>query len=270
MKLLNPFFSFYINASIHVALAVYALMRITEIYFELTTHKTLNNAVFFGSIVAYNFVKYAGVAKLHHRSLTTSLRFIQLFSGCCFLIALYYFVQLNMQTILVFIPFGIVTFFYAAPLLFRKENLRNIGGLKTLIIALVWAGVTVVIPIFSAQNNIDSTTLLVFVQRFLLVIVLMIPFDIRDVNYDHLALKTLPQRFGLKKVKRIALLLLMLVLFIEMQLGFSKQFIQPFFLICLLLLVLVFLAQKQQSKYYSAFWVESIPIFWWLLLLISK
>jgi len=39
--------------------------------------------LFFGGVSGYNFVKYAEVAGLHHRSLTKSLRKIQIFSFIC-------------------------------------------------------------------------------------------------------------------------------------------------------------------------------------------
>ena len=68
MKVLKTVFDFYINASIHVALAVYAFVRITEFYFNLTYHQNLDFFIFFATITGYNFVKFAGVAKLHHKN----------------------------------------------------------------------------------------------------------------------------------------------------------------------------------------------------------
>ena len=73
MKFLQKIFDFYINASIHVALAAVAFVKITEIYFDLPSNFYFDLFVLFGTITGYNFVKFAGVAKLHHRSLTDSL-----------------------------------------------------------------------------------------------------------------------------------------------------------------------------------------------------
>ena len=80
MKFFKLFFNFYINASIHVAIAVYTFVRVTEQYFELDYQEYFNYFIFFATITGYNFVKYAGVAKLHHRSLTEDLKIIQIFS----------------------------------------------------------------------------------------------------------------------------------------------------------------------------------------------
>ena len=83
MRFLKLVVYFYLNASIHVAFSVFAFLRITEIYFELPYNVNLNWFIFFGTITGYNFVKYAGVAKLHHTSLTRNLRIIQIFSFVC-------------------------------------------------------------------------------------------------------------------------------------------------------------------------------------------
>ena len=74
MKILKNSLDFYINASIHVGLAVYAFVRITEIYFKLPYNKNVDYFIFYGTITGYNFVKYADVAKLHHKRLTKNLK----------------------------------------------------------------------------------------------------------------------------------------------------------------------------------------------------
>ena len=52
-------------------------------------------------------------------------------------------------------------------------------------------------------------------------------------------------------------------------LGYFKDEVDVKRLIILLVITFVILlflvfARKNQGKYYSSFWVESIPIFWWL------
>ena len=84
MTFLKKILNFYINASIHVSLAVYSLVRVTELYFNLPYNEALDYFIFYGTITGYNFVKYADVAKLHHRSLTRNLKLIQIFSFICF------------------------------------------------------------------------------------------------------------------------------------------------------------------------------------------
>ncbi|MDY0781113.1 hypothetical protein [Tenacibaculum sp. IB213877] len=269
MKYFKSFFDFYINSSIHVALAVYALVRITELYFGLPYNEPLDYFIFYGSITGYNFVKYAGVAKLHHRSLTKNLRLIQIFSLICFVLMVYYGVQIQFSTLLWFLPFGLLTLFYAIPFLNGlSKNLRNIASLKILVIALVWAGTTVLVPIINAEKLIDSKVILHFIQRLLFVIVLTLPFDIRDLQFDKKDLQTIPQLIGIERAKKFGFILLGLTMLIEFFITPNTDFKTAFLIVFFVLLVLLQRAKRKQTKYYASFWIEAIPIFWWILLLI--
>lgn len=268
MKFAKKLFNFYINSSIHVALAVYSLVKITELYFDLPNNKTVNYFTFFATITGYNFVKYAGVAKLHHRSLTNNLKIIQVFSFVCFLLMLFFGCQLAFKTLLCFIPFGLLTVLYAFPLGGYFKNLRNIPSIKIIVIALVWAGTTVLLPVFDASFSFDFKVVLMFVQRFLFVIVLTLPFDIRDFRFDKKELQTIPQLIGVERTKKLGFILLALTLLIEFFITPNPDFKSVFLIVFVLLLVLLQRASIHQKKYYASFWVEAIPIFWYVLLLV--
>ncbi len=64
MRKLQALFDFYINASIHVAFAVVALVRVTEISLQLDTNQSVLGLIFFGTIVGYNFLKYLNRFKM--------------------------------------------------------------------------------------------------------------------------------------------------------------------------------------------------------------
>ncbi|MFK8061410.1 MAG: hypothetical protein AB8B78_15155 [Polaribacter sp.] len=268
MRFLKSFFDFYLNASIHVAFSVYAFLRITEIYFDLSYNENINYFMFFGTITGYNFVKYAGVAKLHHRSLTNSLKVIQVFSFFCFLAFCYFLYQISLKTIYFTIPFCLLTILYAVPFLsgFHK-TLREVSYLKIIVVAIVWAGFTVLIPMVDKNKEISLNLVLMLLQRFLIVIVLILPFDIRDVKYDAISLQTIPKKIGVEKTKKLGLMLMIFVLILE-YLGSTLSSVKtPFMLFFFLMILFLMRAKTNQSKYYSSFWVESLPIVWWLLLL---
>ena len=269
MTFLKHLFDFYIGASIHVALAVYALTRITEFYFDLPYQKNLDYFIFLGTITGYNFVKYAGVAKFYHRSLTKSLRFIQVFSFLCFCLLCYVAWLLPIKTLMYFAPFALFTVLYVVPFLggFQK-NLREISYLKIFIVAGVWAGVTSTIPLLVSGSEFTSEIVLLFFQRMLFVLALILPFEIRDVSLDLEDIKTLPQKIGISQTKRFGLALLLLTLTFEFTVTQSHLLRNIFLGICFVLLFFIMRSKEDQSKYYSAFWVESLPIFWWVLLLI--
>lgn len=268
MKFLQKILDFYINASIHVALAAVAFVKITEIYFDLPSNLYFDLFVLFGTITGYNFVKFAGVAKLHHRSLTDSLKVIQIFSFLSFLALCYTAYKLPLKTLLYCLPFAGLTFLYAIPLFSGFEkNLREIRYLKILIVALVWAAFTMLLPLINYEYQIGYEEVLLFIQRFLLILVLVLPFEIRDLQYDKISLQTLPQKIGVPKTKRIGVILLVVSLILEYLANTSSEVKTPFMLFFFVILIMLMRSKISQSKYYSSFWVEAIPIFWWLLLL---
>lgn len=274
MRVLNQIFNFYINSSIHVALAVMAMTWVTFIKFQLNHDFVVLPFVFFATITGYNFVKYFGVAKFHHRSLATWLKAIQVFSFLAFLGTCYYALKLTIDSIIYLAIFGLVTFLYAIPLLpmqyFRdsQKNLRQIGGLKIYIIALVWAFTTAFLPLIEKGYPISGDVVITGIQYFIFVIVLMLPFEIRDLIYDNLKLGTIPQRIGVKNTKLIGAILLLFFFLLEFFKNEVKEtaLISNAIVLSITLVFLVF-AHKEQTKYYSAFWVESIPGIWLLILL---
>ena len=273
MKFMKQLFNFYLNSSIHVALSVFSLTWITLIEFEIPYDKNILYFVFYASITGYNFVKYFGVAKFHHRSLTNWLKWIQIFSFVSFLLMGYYAFKLSTKTLICIVGFAIVTFLYAIPFLPKRffldkqHNLRSIGGLKIYLIALIWAGVTVLLPLINNNYEINTDVILTAIQRCLFIMVLMLPFEIRDLRYDSLKLSTIPQKIGVKQTKMIGsiwLLLCFFLVFFKSKIN-GMQIIVLMIIVCVTLLFLVF-SRIEQGKNYSSFWVEGVPIVWLILL----
>ena len=265
MKIVKALFAFYINSSIHVAFAVTALLGVTQLNFTINLGWVFYAFVFLGTITGYNFVKYAKVAGLHHRSLTRGLKEIQVFSMICAFCLVIVITQLPINLLLYILGFGVITFFYAVPFALGY-NLRSITGIKIFVVALVWAGITVVVPLVLGQEQFTTQVVLVFLQRFMLVIIWILPFEIRDVSYDKLSLSTMPQQLGVNRTIVVGLLLLVAVLGIEFynnngQLGNISAAI----IMCLLSGIALIESKKAQGIYFASFWVESIPIAWFLV-----
>jgi hypothetical protein len=274
VEVLKRILNFYINSSIHVAFAVYALTWITLLQFGQEYNQNVLYFVLYATITGYNFVKYFGVAKFHHRSLAGWLKAIQLFSLIAFIAMCYYAIQLSTQSLIYLSVFALITFLYAVPLMpmkyFRdsQKNLRQISGLKIYVIALVWTFTTVLLPLIELGVAIETDAVIISVQRFIFVMVLMLPFEIRDLIYDSLKLGTIPQRIGIKKTKTIGVFLLMVFFMLDyFKDELSSDSILSTLIITFITLLFLVFSNKNQSKYYSAFWVESLPIVWLVVLL---
>lgn len=271
MKILQQLFRFYVNSSIHVAIAVVSLGIVTAMTLNISLDKNLMAVLFFGTITGYNFVKYAGVAGLHHLSLTPGLKAIQifsLFSAIALAIALF---KLPLVVLLWGGVFGVLTSLYALPFISRKRNLRSLKGVKILVIAAVWTGVAVVLPVINEGDGFTWDVFAMIVQRFLFVIAITIPFEIRDLKYDAISLGTLPQLMGVGPAKYLGVVFLVAVGVLEYLKDEvdAVELLSTFGIVCVTGLILLGVKEKQ-SYYYASFWVESLPMLWLFLLLVSE
>ena len=186
----------------------------------------------------------------------------------------YYGFQLPTKVLVYIAIFGGITFFYAIPILPKRifidkhHNLRSIGGLKVYVIAAVWSGVTVFLPVLSNELPISADIWITSAQRYIFVILLMLPFEIRDLKFDNLKLSTIPQKTGVKQTKIIGVALALSIFMFEF---FKDEITINGILVLLVVLVatLLFLlySKIEQNKYYSSFWVEGLPILLLILLL---
>ena len=266
MKWFQRIFDFYLDASVHVSFAIFALTKVTEISFEISIQTHLSWFLFFGSIACYNFIKYGLEAEKYLLVANQYHKNIQVFSLAALALALYHSWFLNFETWVGIGCLLLLTGLYAIPILPNAKNLRSWGGLKIFVVALVWSGSTVVLPLLSTQRTITWDVSLEIIQRFVFVLVLLIPFEIRDLSYDKPELKTLPQRYGVARTKTLGSLGAVLFFF----LTFFKDDISTTELaltgiLFLILASILFITKRNQSKYFASFWVEGIPVFWWVL-----
>lgn len=268
MNVLKRVFDFYLDSSIHIGLSVYALTYCTLFLMELPYDEAVLYFTFYGTIVTYNFIKYGSSAKQYFFVATKYLKYIQFLSFVCFVLAMYYAWQLQLKTQITAVGLCLLSSLYILPFLPKQKNFRTLPGFKIFIVALCWTGVTVVLPLLNADIlSLEASQLFLLVQRFLLVLILMIPFEISDLSYDDTALGTLPQRIGTRQTKLVTYG--WVALFLQLEYFIRDTFSTAFFItvgISVVLIIFVWNANEKKSKYFTAFWVESIPIFWFLVL----
>ncbi|WPR72676.1 hypothetical protein SLW70_05975 [Flavobacterium sp. NG2] len=265
----QTFLDFYIKSSIHVALSVYALVRMTHFMFQIPYDEPMALFAFFGTVVGYNFVKYDALARAKKNMMRKELKIIAIFSFFSFMAVGFYFFKLELVTQLVAVGVLIMTLLYTLPFFPNQKNARNWAGVKIYIVALCWVGVTLLLPLVNAHQDLGLDFFIKCIQRFVLVFNLILVFEIIDLTNDDPHLKTVPQQIGVKQTKILGLLLLLPFYFLEfLKTNFiQKQLVVNLILVVLLALFLVF-ANEKRSKYYSSFWVESIPILWWLMVIL--
>lgn len=270
MRLLKKLFRLYVFCSVHVGLVAGSLVLVSFIQMGLEVNCQLFFFVSFSTIFAYNIIKY-GPGLNRNLGLLQKVRPALLLintvaGGVAFLLS--FFVLRSSWLIL--LPAVVLSFLYAFPLR-GERTLRSLGWVKILIVSLVWAMVTVLLPWYEARQSLELVVWPFFLQRLLAVMVLTIPFEIRDMDQDDCTLGTLPQRLGIRGVKIFGTILVASYLLV----GLSGPAAQP----CEQLVSIIFIitcgglmwgATKTRDPYYTAFWVESVPVFWLLLLMFCE
>lgn len=265
---ITRFFDWYLHASLHVALATTALVQMTFYFCFLPFNAAVTSLVFFGTVFSYNFIKYAQVIA-KKKELTRFLKSITVLSVISFVIAVISFFFLNLKAQLLTVFFGFLCILYVIPLAKSKTNLRNYAGIKIYIVSLCWAGVTTLLPIVNAGQSIENDILFKFLQRFILTLILILIFEINDLKYDDIRLKTVPQTIGVLKTKYLIVLLLIPFYFLEfLKVNYyGNQWVINLILVFVIALF-TYYANPNRSKYYTLFWVESIPVLWYLLIIL--
>ncbi len=122
--------------------------------------------------------------------------------------------------------------------------------LKGHFIAFCWTGIIVAFPLLNSPNSpIFEMDLLAF---YLLIFGTSIPFDIRDLQFDDPKQKTIPQVFGVKGAKAIAVLCVIVFLWLTF---WKHPFLMTnaFFVISAftLLLLIIISNEKRTEGFYS-------------------
>ncbi|MGG5506133.1 MULTISPECIES: hypothetical protein [unclassified Myroides] len=270
-KALTTGFDFYLKASVHVSFAVFALVQMTFYFCRLPFDWTVSLLAFSGTLFSYNFIKYADFVAIHRLNLSLKMKTITCMSFLALLVGIGCFFFLHIPAQLVTISLLVLAVLYAVPISKRVPNLRNWSGLKVYIVCLCWATVTLIIPILNANVELSLDIWIKFLQRFILVLILIGIFEIVDLQYDEKYLKTIPQLLGTRKTKILLTLLLIPFFVIEFfKVGFQPiQAWNNLILVCITLLFIL-RASPKRSIYFSLFWVESVPIYWWILVLLEQ
>ena len=130
ISFLKKILDFYIHGSIHVALAVFALVQMTFHFFHIEQDIAMACFAFFGTIVGYNFVKYDELVRAKKLKLTLERKAIVGLSILAFIATGYFFFQLKFKTQWVTALFLGLTVLYTLPVFPKIGNARNWAGVK--------------------------------------------------------------------------------------------------------------------------------------------
>jgi len=195
-----------------------------------------------------------------------------------FISTLFFTWKLPLSTLSYLIPLGIISIAYSIhfiPTLKGWMRLRDIPGIKIYAITLVATVTTSAIPL--VVSGAVSTTDIWFLslQRFLFLLAVTIPFDIRDSHLDkRWDLKTIPLLLGNEKANTLAISLL----YASATVGLVQYFYTGF--ISIEIVTANFIAagfthfilhdfKRKNSYLYNAFLIEGAMIYHFALVTIA-
>tara|TARA_B100001057_G_scaffold487642_1_gene570687 strand:- start:928 stop:1797 length:870 start_codon:yes stop_codon:yes gene_type:complete len=277
VELLKKIVQFFIYSNVFVSFCVIALCQSTSIIIGVDSSHLLP-FVFFSTLFAYNFQRILRFSSSKEQSahlewFNNNRPFIILITVISLSLSVHYAFNLSFSTFYFLIPASIISLSYPIkiiPLGSQKISLRELPIAKIFLIALVWSIVSVALVTLENDSFYSLDTILLFISRFSFILAITIPFDIRDLKYDDLSLKTIPQIFGEQKAKMIALYCLAnfeLISIFHFLIGdFSWQILLALMLTSLLSGILIIKSSQEKNNFFFSFWVEGASIIMYLLL----
>lgn len=157
----------------------------------------------------------------------------------------------------------------------KNKSLRSFPISKIVLVGLTWAIVTLAIPALDAGSSFsDSSFQLMFLERLIFVILITLPFDIRDLLRDGLKEKTLPMVLGEGGTRILMVVLTAFLLFTCWYqvdtFYYSESQAIALAVVYVLSLVAGLIAKSSLPEFYFTFWVESLLLLNGLALLVEN
>ncbi|MEP7164055.1 MAG: hypothetical protein ABI741_05130 [Ferruginibacter sp.] len=260
---------FILSHSIFISFCAAALCYQTFWLLHIPVNVFIYGMVFFATLSSYNF--YWLISKYYFSDTRRPRRFLLKHFSNTFIFSIaglgllycLYFLPAIIPTVSIAV---LLTLLYSLPLwpFKRLAFTRKAGFLKTVLLAFTWTYVTVMIPANAFFINSLSIGLL-FVARFLFMLMLCIIFDSRDINVDKIhSLRSLATDVSHKALRVIMAIVFMLYLAAGFLLRYyfddNAQLI-AFFITGLITLLVYLLSLKKQGYFFYYFLVDGMMLF---------
>lgn len=254
-----------VDLHLWIAFAAVALTYQTMLFANIEINVAVLGVAFGGTLLCYHLLNLSPYIPRpqfgHHK-----WEMIMIVAGLLLLLISGISIGIDLLQFLL-IP-GVLIILYILPLIpsvkmnnqelkLRMISGRSFGWYKLFLIALVWALVTYLMPsLFSEHDEANSyiILLLLFLERFLFIIGITIPFDIRDQKADPLIMRTIAQQFGESKsiiLACFAILLSLIPLFGAAQLLHTPlEIVAASSISTLITIVIVYLSKYYRNHYY--------------------
>lgn len=261
---------FFIFSNIYVSLCITLLSYKAFVILNLKPNIHQIGLIFFGTLIIYNFQRIYRLSKSNlqntNERLAWYLKNKRLIYGILVISILavgYNIFFVNSFQFSILILLALISLLYVIPV-FKFKNktyaLRQIPYLKIFVISLVWAALLTIF-ILPSIKEVNYQVLMYFIERFVFILAITIPFDIRDLNYDkENNIKTIPQLIGIKKAVFLSILLLIISFAINYFLFYNSfNWLFYSFILFLEIVIILKTINKKNELFYSGI-VEGIMV----------
>lgn len=261
---------FILSHSIFISFCAVALCYQTYELLRIPADNVVYVLVFSSTLCSYNaywlLSKLSFNSKLSFRGfITRHLSNVLLFtaSSISVLLCLYYIPEV-IELLLIG---GLLTVLYTAPLWPGRwvRPAKNLGFIKTFLLALTWTYVTIAIPAQLKVSEVDQTFALLFAARLLFMLMLCAIFDSRDSEIDKVrGLKSLATDVSSKTLH--AIMLGSFILYLIAGTALRSQLHSPsqtaaFVITGAVVLLVYMLSLKKQGYIFYYFIVDGLMLF---------
>lgn len=181
----------------------------------------------------------------------------------------YSFFFLNLSQLFFLIHLAALSLLYVLPIKLGRFrfSLRESSMLKIFILTYVWAAVTVVLPAIDIYKVYETSTVIAFCERFIFILALAIPFDIRDYYTDRQNnIKTLPGMLGILGAKRLSIILLLSYILISFIIHSTGYISISRLLSGALAIFFISRIREGMNETFYMFYIDGIMVFHFLIL----
>ncbi len=271
MNYLKRFFDFILFGNIYIALGAVCLIQSTAIQLGINNNLFFYSILsFFATLFIYNFQRifYSNKSDLRLHSIRRKWIFknqnlikVLTFIGCLGVFTSLFFNELKI--IFYLSPLFILSIAYFAPFIKLRKN----PWFKLIILAVVWTMVTAVVPILLCYSDPFTTNNLTHILvRFVFMIGICIPFDIRDLEIDKAEnVFTFSQKFGEKKTRYIAFCFTIVYsILILIEYVFGMILLNVFIALIITAIInsiVVFMSNAKRNEYFFVFLLDGTMVF---------
>lgn len=277
-KLIWKVIDFYFYSSIHIALSAICFICQTYILLNKQINYSYIVFIFSSTLFLYLLHNILGLNTLLTECVRDKIKkFREMKTGLVLMIvifgtiSIFSFFRLSVEIILSISGFAFISIWYVVPVFGGKKRLRDFPIIKIFLIALVWSSISTFIPLINSDIPI-STQVLIFIEKYLYIFAITLPFDIRDIKFDKIKnLRTIPIIIG--KSKSIAISILSLTISILIVLYLSSNSIYPEYrsyaltIGYLITLIIVIFSKNKTNDYYFTGLLDGMAIIICLLIL---